>query len=90
LEEKSLNLNIMELLILVLGILLVISIIRYVNQKKLTDRLWQEYVTALRGNDIGAALNAGRAYYTALRRGRPTLHDEQTISNDLKTMRKEA
>jgi hypothetical protein len=49
--------------------------------------LKQEYDAALKGTSKRAALQAGRAYYSALRKGKMlTIYDEQAITNDLSTM----
>ncbi|MDP1765107.1 MAG: hypothetical protein Q8L07_14600 [Sediminibacterium sp.] len=51
----------------------------------------EDYERALRGSDCSdkkAALDAGRKYYSTLRPNSvPTILDEQTISNDINTMK---
>lgn len=71
-------------------IIIAIAIAAIVNenrkQKHLME-LWQRYNQLLRGSDKRAALQAGRAYYSALRKGLTlTIYDEQAIANDLATM----
>jgi hypothetical protein len=48
--------------------------------------LKKKYNEALKGTDKKAALDAGREYYSELRRGKLTIYDEQAIANDLSTM----
>lgn len=51
------------------------------------EALKQTYHEALKGNDKRLALETGRAYYSALRKGKTlTMYDEQAITNDLSTM----
>ena len=52
------------------------------------EQLQNQYHAALRGTDKRDALNAGRMYYSALRKdGNLTLFDEQAITNDLASMK---
>lgn len=59
--------------------------------KKQRDRvnfLKKEYEIALEGFDKKIALDAGRKYYSALRKDtKLTIYDEQAITNDLMTMK---
>ena len=57
------------------------------NKRKGIARLKSNYDDALTGSDKRAALAAGRAYYSALRKGKLTIYDEQAITNDISTMR---
>ena len=79
--------------ILILGILGTMIYIAYrycsdwlLNRKR-TLQFANEYEKALLGDDKNRALLAGRAYYSALRRGRLTEQDEQTIQNNLLFMK---
>ena len=74
---------------ILLGIAVVIGIIYYfVNAGNTEQRkkLWTAYHLAIKSGDKRDALIAGRAYYTKKRGGKPTIHDEQSIANDLSTM----
>lgn len=49
--------------------------------------LKKQYDARLQGSDKRAALDAGRAYYSALRNDKKlTMYDEQAITNDLAAM----
>lgn len=67
--------------------IVVIAILVMVGKQNTIKRLRAAYDAALRGTDKRKALEAGRAYYKALR-GKQTLtiYDEQAITNDLMTM----
>lgn len=70
--------------IIVLAVIIMAAIGKTNNLKNLK----QQYDTALRGTDKRAALDAGRAYYKALRgKNTLTIYDEQALTNDLSTMR---
>jgi hypothetical protein len=53
---------------------------------KKIKKLEQEYRRALAGTDKKTALNAGRSYYSKLRKGKLSVYDEQVIVNDLSRM----
>ncbi len=56
------------------------------NELKI-EKLKSEYHEQLKGNDKRAVLDAGRAYYTAIRQNHTlTIYDELAIANDLNTM----
>ncbi len=56
-------------------------------KRKRIAALKGHYERLLKGTDRRAALAAGRAYYSALRKGKVlTTYDEQAITNDLSTM----
>lgn len=79
----------MEFLI---GIAVVIGIIFAISNGKEKARkinqLKETYDSALRGTNKVYALQAGRAYYSALRSPKQlTIYDEQAITNDLSTMK---
>lgn len=57
------------------------------NETKKLAALKLKYDKSLKGSNKRAALEAGRAYYSALRKGKElTIYDEQAITNDLSTM----
>ncbi len=56
------------------------------SKRRRFARLKSAYEDALIGHDKKAALAAGRAYYSALRKGKLTIYDEQAIANDINTM----
>lgn len=66
----------------------IIYFVKYGNDKREDEqkRLYQAYQDALRSGNKGAALSAGRAYYSNLRKGKLTIYDEQAITNDLSAM----
>ena len=72
------------------AIIAVIIIAIVLNNKNKAHKLAQlklAYEQLLKGNNKTAALRAGRAYYSALRKAKVlTMHDEQAITNDLSTM----
>lgn len=51
-----------------------------------SQRLQKTYQNALQSGNKKLALEAGRNYFTHLRKGELTLEDEQTITNDLSTI----
>ena len=69
---------------IVAGIILIAR--EHINK---TAQLKSAYDRALKGTDKAAALQAGRAYYAALRGPGKTLtiYDEQAIANDISTMK---
>lgn len=74
------------------GIFIIIGIIALViyngnlNAKK-KAQIKQRYELALKGADKRAALDAGRAYYSSIRKAKIlTMYDEQAITNDLNAM----
>ena len=73
----------LPLIVLAVGI---IYFIRDGANKKERMALWTAYQAALRSGDKGAALRAGRTYYSKLRGGNLTIYDEQALTNDLSTM----
>ncbi len=77
------------LIIFTLTILLVVvaAILQSGNESKKLAALKLKYDKCLKGKNKRAALEAGRAYYSALRKGKTlTIYDEQAITNDLSTM----
>lgn len=71
----------------IIGIVIVLVIIGLSSQKSEIAKLKSAYDAALNGNDKRAALNAGRAYFQKLRKGKLTIFDEQTLTNDISTMK---
>jgi hypothetical protein len=72
--------------IIVVAIIAIIIMVANNNKKKIAA-LKLRYEESLEGKDKRAALDAGRAYYSALRKGKTlTIYDEQAITNDLSTM----
>lgn len=73
------------------GLIILFSAIRVVRKNKKLIRLnllRSDYETALRGYDKREALNKGRIYFAAMRKNnRLTLFDEQSITNDINTMK---
>lgn len=64
------------------------TIFYFYNRNKKRKELLRKYHEALCGTNKRVALNAGRAYYSAFRRGgKLTMYDEQAINNDLNTMK---
>lgn len=66
--------------------LIVIAIIYRMGKAEHLKTLKRQYEDALKGSDKRTALEAGRNYYSALRKGKILIHDEQAITNDLSTM----
>lgn len=66
---------------------IILVIIGAVAKKNETKKLRRIYDEALNGADKRAALNAGRAYYQNIRKGKLTIYDEQAITNDISTMK---
>lgn len=57
------------------------------NKTKKLSELKLAYERTLKGNNKKTALNAGRAYYSALRENKVlTIYDEQAVTNDLSAM----
>jgi hypothetical protein len=76
----------MFIVISVVAIIIIVMISASNSQKKIAA-LKLRYEESLKGNDKKSALNAGRAYYSALRKDKNlTIYDEQAITNDLSTM----
>jgi ABC-type uncharacterized transport system fused permease/ATPase subunit len=67
---------------------IIIAIIKSGNNKaRKLQELKLAYEQSLKGNNKKTALDAGRAYYSALRENKAlTIYDEQAITNDLSTM----
>jgi hypothetical protein len=67
---------------------IIIAVIKSSNNKaNKLQQLKQAYERSLKGNNKKTALDAGRAYYSALRKDKMlTSYDEQAITNDLSTM----
>ena len=68
----------------------VIALLIWANISKSNKlkELKENYDNALRGTDRKTALDAGRAYYSALRKdSKLTIYDEQAIINDLSAMK---
>lgn len=66
---------------------LIIGVIASNGETKKREDLKNKYYQSLKGSDRRAALEAGRAYYSSLRKGKElTIYDEQAISNDMSTM----
>jgi hypothetical protein len=80
----------MEAIFAIVVIVVVVVIVVNVNKnksKKLQE-LKNAYDEALRGTDKQRAVNAGRAYYGALRKdGALTIYDETAINNDVSAMK---
>lgn len=78
----------MYIIITLIIILIVIAaVLQSGNETKKLAALKLKYDKCLKGKNKRAALEAGRAYYSALRKGKIlTIYDEQAITNDLSTM----
>ncbi|MDP1843349.1 MAG: hypothetical protein Q8K64_08010 [Sediminibacterium sp.] len=77
----------MEIFIFILIIIIGLGVYLGLNQRKKIRELKKEYDQSLRGKDKKRALDAGRAYYSAIRGfGKLTIYDEQAITNDLSSM----
>jgi hypothetical protein len=70
-----------------IGIVIVLVIVGAFSSGSEEKKLKQAYDNALNGSDKKAALNAGRAYYSKLRKGKLTMYDEQALTNDISTMK---
>lgn len=73
----------------IISVLVVAIVLVIYNMKKeirQLPQLKQNYEEALRGVNKRAALNAGRAYYSALRGGKISIYDETAMGNDLAAM----
>ena len=79
----------MEYLIgFIIIIIIGVALLSNANNAKDLKNLKEQYDELLKGSDKRAALEAGRAYYSALRKPKAlTIYDEQAISNDLTTMK---
>lgn len=73
-------------IILILVIAIILLIVNLKKEIKQLPQLKQNYEEALRGVNKRAALNAGRAYYSALRGGKISIYDETAMGNDLAAM----
>jgi hypothetical protein len=77
---------------LLLAIAIIVAIIIAIikanqNKARKLQELKLNYERSLKGTNKKTALNAGRAYYSALRENKTlTIYDEQAITNDLSTM----
>lgn len=72
--------------IIILG-MVIVAFFNTKNKTKQLETLKQAYDRALKGPDKRAALEAGRAYYSSLRKNKIlSIYDEQAITNDLSTM----
>lgn len=69
-------------------ILLIAMVAYYIHSShKRIATLKERYEASLSGTDKRVALDAGRSYYSSLRKGKTlTIYDEQAITNDLSTM----
>lgn len=56
-------------------------------EAKNVQRLRDAYDQAIASGDKSKALIAGRAYYSAMRKGNLSIYDEQALTNDLSTMK---
>lgn len=72
--------------LLFLALIIAIGIAIANSRKNELNKLKEAYDSALKGNNKSIALAAGRAYYSAMRKGKLTIYDEQAIANDLSTM----
>lgn len=57
------------------------------GRKALLKQKQEVYIKALKSGDKTKALDAGRDFYSCMRRGRLTIYDEQAINNDLSIMK---
>lgn len=64
------------------------SLVYAIKQSQLerNEKIESAYRKALKGTDRDKALQAGREYYSMLRKGKLTMYDEQALNNDLNTM----
>ena len=77
-------------IVLIIIIAVIIGVSSAKAKEKRIETLKLKYNATLRGTDKKAALEAGRAYYSELRNKKVlTIYDEQAITNDLSTMKKE-
>lgn len=78
----------MTLFIIGVIVVFVIMVLFAISNQKQAEKLKADYDDALRGTDKRKALEAGRAYYSNIRKGKTlTIYDEQAITNDLSTMK---
>lgn len=67
--------------------ILLVAIMNGRSESRKLALLKTRYDQALKGTNRREALQAGRNYYSALRKGKTlTIYDEQAITNDLSTM----
>jgi len=84
-------------MIVIIGLVIVLALVIYVavqidkNTNKKNQDNKDRYEEAIRSGDRMKALELGRKYYGSLRlTGRPTIYDEQAITNDLSTIKAKA
>lgn len=70
-----------------IGLIIYLLYQRSQDKKATTQALYEDYQDALKSGNKTRALQAGRAYYSHIRKGKLTIYDEQAIANDLSTMR---
>ena len=74
-------------IVLIVAAIIILAIFAANGNTKKIAALKQHYDESLKGSDRRRALEAGRTYYSALRKGKTlTIYDEQAITNDLSTM----
>lgn len=67
--------------------IIMVVILNKISKRKKIQKLKMAYEQSLKGNNKKTALDAGRAYYGALRKKNIlTIYDEQAITNDLGAM----
>lgn len=75
------------IILFVIVVAIIGAIINNRNNRRRLERLKLHYDQALKGSNKKTALDAGRAYYSALRKNNVlTIYDEQAITNDLTAM----
>lgn len=80
------------MMIFIIGLIIIAVIIAVVftshpNETQQPEQLKLAYEQSLKGNSKKTALDAGRAYYSALRKDKAlTIYDELAIANDLSAM----
>jgi hypothetical protein len=80
-----------KMLLLAFGLLVIMLIaIRFINKDEALRQLKEKYDTALQGLDKEQAYSAGKAYYSYLRGGEPTLQDERDMMTELAKMPEQA
>jgi hypothetical protein len=73
--------------ILIIAIIIIGLVASSSNKTKKIQELKLAYDRSLKGENKKVALDAGRIYYSALRKDKAlTIYDEQAITNDLSTM----
>jgi hypothetical protein len=71
----------------IIAAIIAVVILNRKEKARRLEQLRQAYAQSLKGNSKRLALEAGRAYYCALRKDKVlTMYDEQAITNDLSTM----